>query len=520
MNSSRNQVRVPRYRRINTVLKILLVFWTVTVTTVPLLLGQSQNQSAPAPSPQKVTLSGTLHLYLVTNFGDKMQEVDRYRETGEGSMIAFILKTDKRIDMTHYLDKEGIKALKDYAGTTLQSEFLVVPDWEVFESFSYKDFAAKYANKRIRVTGTLFFPMGGWQNVTPVRMDFSKVELLDSDLGNVNERTEESSDPTKYFFVFEDDSPERKAYAKELVNFVERLQHDETTFDADLSAKLDELRISLLTSPDGKVKLYSWHDGDFGNAISFHTIYQTKSNGEFHAAFMEDYYQEPRKLYQLESFAGSVYLVNFFFQEGSWGFAGVNAFTMDTSGLLQPANIFECIPELHETSVGFSATLAADCSPETPSYWQEGAWLDNFFFDLTGKDFYMPHFFKRDETHRWGIMSDFYHRFTWDGNKFRYRQLDFNPGLAKYLPESGWLMKEFEWGDSIVRIDSVTNCSYRLILWKKDKMFSSAPELILTQGRYDATKREYHFQNGDYEYVFNASLQQLQVLRQSSVMPR
>lgn len=193
---------------------------------------------------------------------------------------------------------------------------------------------------------------------------------------------------------------------------------------------------------------------------------------------------------------------------------------MDTSGLLQPANIFECIPELHETSVGFSATLAADCSPETPSYWQEGAWLDNFFFDLTGKDFYMPHFFKRDETHRWGIMSDFYHRFTWDGNKFRYRQLDFNPGLAKYLPESGWLMKEFEWGDSIVRIDSVTNDSYRLILWKKDKMFSSAPELILTQGRYDATKREYHFQNGDYEYVFNASLQQLQVLRQSSVMPR
>ena len=108
-----------------------------------------------------------------------MQEVDRYRETGEGSMIAFILKTDKKIDMIQYLDKEGIEALKDYAGTTLQSEFMIVPDWEVFESFSYKDFAAKYANKRIRVTGTLFFPMAGWQNVTPVRMDFSKVEVLE-----------------------------------------------------------------------------------------------------------------------------------------------------------------------------------------------------------------------------------------------------------------------------------------------------------------------------------------------------
>lgn len=91
-----------------------------------------------------------------------MQEVDRYRETGEGSMIAFILKTDKKIDMIQYLDKEGIEALKDYAGTTLQSEFMIVSDWEVFESFSYKDFAAKYAHKRICVSGTLFFPMAGW----------------------------------------------------------------------------------------------------------------------------------------------------------------------------------------------------------------------------------------------------------------------------------------------------------------------------------------------------------------------
>lgn len=61
------------------------------------------------------------------------------------------------------------------------------------------------------------------------------------------ENMEECSDPMKYFFVFEDDSPERKAYAKELINFVESLQHDETTFDADLSAKLDKLRITHLT---------------------------------------------------------------------------------------------------------------------------------------------------------------------------------------------------------------------------------------------------------------------------------
>ena len=167
---------------LTTLLIIVFAISALANFPAPSLFGQTalQVDKLTMSVLQEVSLSGTLHLYLVTNYGDTMQEVDRYRETGEGAMIAFILKTDKKIDMSQYLDKEDVDALKDYAGTTLQSEFMIVPDWEVFESFSYKDFAAKYAHKRIRVTGTLFFPMGGWQNVTPVRMDFSKVEVVES----------------------------------------------------------------------------------------------------------------------------------------------------------------------------------------------------------------------------------------------------------------------------------------------------------------------------------------------------
>ena len=102
-------------------------------------------------------------------------------------------------------------------------------------------------------------------------------------------------------------------------------------------------------------------------------------------------------------------------------------------------------------------------------------------------------------------------RFTWDGNTFRYKQLESNPVLTKYLPEPGWLLEEFETGDSIVRVDSVANGSYRLLLWNKDKMFSSAPELII-QGRYDAEKQEYRFRKGDEEYVFDAVAQEMRVL--------
>lgn len=138
------------------------------------LLAQTTTQS-----PAQTTLSGTLHMYLVTLYGDSLQKIDHYRKTHkEGECVTFILKTDKPMDMTPYLSQEEIDFLS-VNGTTWQSEFMVVPDWEKYESFSEKDFATQFANKRVRVTGSLFCPMAGWQNATLVRMDFSKVEVAE-----------------------------------------------------------------------------------------------------------------------------------------------------------------------------------------------------------------------------------------------------------------------------------------------------------------------------------------------------
>jgi hypothetical protein len=35
---------------------------------------------------------------------------------------------------------------------------------------------------------------------------------------------------------------------------------------------------------------------------------------------------------------------------------------------------------------------------------------------------------------------------------------------------------------------------------------------MISKGRYDESKREYHFRNGNYEYVFNTALERLQIL--------
>ena len=153
---------------------------TIVVVAITIVLAVCNNSLSAQATSTQATIEGTLHMYLVTNYGEKMQEVDRYRKTGEGSMIAFVLETDQKIDMSQYLNKEDIQALKEYSGTTLQSQFVMSPDYSIYETALFgKDFADMYANKRVRVTSTLFFPDGGWQNVTPVRMDYTKVEVVE-----------------------------------------------------------------------------------------------------------------------------------------------------------------------------------------------------------------------------------------------------------------------------------------------------------------------------------------------------
>jgi hypothetical protein len=60
---------------------------------------------------------------------------------------------------------------------------MVVPRWDWPEAISEKDFAAQYANKRVRVTCSLFCPMAGWMNMSLVRMNFSEVEVVSTTFG-------------------------------------------------------------------------------------------------------------------------------------------------------------------------------------------------------------------------------------------------------------------------------------------------------------------------------------------------
>lgn len=173
-NSYDRHIWIPLEVKLSVFIMLVLIGRTLDLTAQPI-----QPQLAIEVSPAQTILSGTLHLYLVTDYGEGGQIIDQYQKTGEGEYVAFILKTDKQLDMTQYLDKEDVENLVEYSGETKQSAFMLVPTFDLAGSFSEKDFAAQFAHKPVRVTGTLFVPMAGWHYVTPVAMAFSRVEVVE-----------------------------------------------------------------------------------------------------------------------------------------------------------------------------------------------------------------------------------------------------------------------------------------------------------------------------------------------------
>ncbi len=314
----------------------------------------------------------------------------------------------------------------------------------------------------------------------------------------------------------ESSSHETVAYAQKLTGFVEKLLHDKTTFDADLSAQLDGLDITLLTSPDGKLKIYTWWNGEGGSVVIHNSLYQTACNNKFQAGLLENYEQFPIAIYQVESSNGPVYLVLFSHLEYSTYYTfGIDAFKVNKKGRLIPANVFESPSEDIYASSDYddNASIEVSYFSIPPSAFCKGGWSEDYFFSMTGNEIYLPHFFKYSELYEYDAWHDYYIHYEWDGEHFnRITYPTYNPKLEKFLDGDGQLFEEFELGESIVRIEKVIDGSYRYIAWKKDKMFSAAPDLVITQGWYHEVKREYYFKNGDYEYIYNDEFPNLRIM--------
>lgn len=323
------------------------------------------------------------------------------------------------------------------------------------------------------------------------------------------------SDSDCYYFDEDEDSDSwRRTYAHNLCEFCNDLLNDKSTFDADLSAAMDSLYISMVTSPDQKLKTYSWENGQGGTMIIRSNLYQTKINGKFYAGFVEDMVEHPLNIYTIETEKGPLYLIHYYMQIYSGCSAvGFDAFKINSNGKLDTINVFERQKEYYtdEESNYVSSIISYEDAihPVPPSAYCAGGWYDDLFWGISGKDVYIPHYALIDERFTDRKMEDYYDCYTWENGKFhRNLNIQYNPALSKFIDE-GKLVYEFPLGQSMIRIDQVDDGTYRYIAWKKNKIFSAMPDLMIRNGWYQEVEHQFHFENNGYEYVFNTKSNQL-----------
>ena len=413
---------------------------TTTVALIILLHGQfsicSTNLSAQTPtqSPLQLTLEGTLTLYLVTNYGEGGQEIEQYRKTGDGEYIAFILKTDKQWDMAQYLDKKDLKNLVEYGGETKQSWFVLTPIFELAESFSGNDFAARYANKRVRVTGTLFFPMAGWHYVTPVAMEYSRVEVVEPKMPKFNQKFPKKNiqvnDTVKLTFSSMEEAEWKLLhlvpYEAFYDAFVKVLLSDPSSMDYpfDSLTYFDPFQCapqltSVVWSEDSNIRCIG---------LRYYTpslMVQYRSDGIVRLAEAnqddESYWcQCPDTVYTLPTNHSTLYLVRGF--DGSTGGERnycLQAYELDETGF-HPAFVFEekNTPNPNGTIQNIYMTIC-DNEEMTNAVFNEGI-SSLVYFDGKERAVYVR-VFKEKEPDADGCtfeMTNLYRKYVWDGRRF------------------------------------------------------------------------------------------------------
>lgn len=306
-------------------------------------------------------------------------------------------------------------------------------------------------------------------------------------------------------------------------SFAKRVLKDPATFDMDFKTEQDSLEITITESPDGNVRFYTWWDGSGGTMICYDNIYQTRCNNEVRAfdwrnAEEENYYPNfPLAIRQVESTEGTVYLLLSVFTEWSTCHAyEVTAFRMDRHGELKPAYVFDKVEDLPdvESNEENNDWVYIEIYGIAPlSLFIDNGWSDNFFFDLSGKDVYLPNM---EDNPDGRSFNDYYHHFHWNGERFEYLYLKYNPILEQYVEPSDQLACEFDLGKSFIRIERMRDGTYRYIAWTREKMFTDEPDLVIENGWYHEVERVFHFTNNDHEYVFDASEYRLRIYRTDS----
>lgn len=258
--------------------------------------------------------------------------------------------------------------------------------------------------------------------------------------------------------------------------------------------------IVIMDSEDGLVRCYGYREGP---ALPY-LLVQYKVGDNVKLAGTEGcecengcYCVLPEKLYCFEEKGIHYYLV--------WGFCGymggifshsLCAFKLDEAGL-SLAYIFSLNDELDN----FQSVDLEFCDAEIMDDTSFG------YFDKKTLTFYDPEVkggleevdgcYSNDAR-----LTDRYYKLVWNGDSFMYEsdKSVSNPFLCEALSDYTCLEKIAETEKHKIRVDQMPSGTYRYASWNRSAPWSSAPELIVTNGTFDKTTGQYVFHNKEYEY--------------------
>lgn len=278
--------------------------------------------------------------------------------------------------------------------------------------------------------------------------------------------------------------------------------HDSASLTHDFSLMQGKGYVDVVTSDDGKLRLYYWDTGQGGTMIDWGNLCQFRAaNGDVYlyecsVADLErtDEYTFGCAILGLctvRADNGDVYyLVHTYVREMSnLGYAEIVPVEIQDSRLV-PAPLFDASPDGYGNNCTFREYRFANWYFKTNA--GEG-WDWPYRYDLATRTLYVPEVIDEE-------MTDRYNLYTFNGEKFVYTGDDGGYWLHPSIREFKQLELLFCTKDYRIRVDMMEDGTYRYASWSKNVSMENIPDIVICNGAYDEGSRTYSFENDGFQY--------------------
>lgn len=280
----------------------------------------------------------------------------------------------------------------------------------------------------------------------------------------------------------------------------------------DYSFDLLKKYIDVVTSEDGNLRFYYWDDRMGGTMTSWTDICQFRYDGKVRSCLrsvMDVKYGESadeaewmnncavldiKTIYDSDS--EPVYLVLCYIRESStWMYISVEAVQIKDGKLVGAPVFYGEIEEEEEADRCFRGTEY--CIAGMISRTNDGErWDGHLIYDDQTGTLYVP---QADPE-----LTDRYSLYRFDGKNFNFAGSDGGYWLHPSLRSFECLEQVFDTEKYRVRIDRMSDGTYRYASWRGNGPMIKEPDIILAGGSYDDDG--YHFSNNGYEYLVDKDL--------------